>query len=168
MKRSATSLTIAISFLTLLSLGIISYIGTGGVPTAHAKRDSNPCSLSSMKGSYGYSFTGFVSPSAGFNVPIAAVGTATIGEGGSIANNDTLVVNGVVTENRMYSGTITLNPSNPCSGKAIYDNGLQDNFVVVDDGEEVQFIQIAAPAPGTSFQIVITGAAKRQSSSEHD
>lgn len=161
MKRSITSITIAISFLSLLSLGIFFYIGSGGVPIAQAK-DSNHCSLSGMAGSYGYSFTGFFSPSPGFNVPIAAVGTATIGEDGSIANNDTLVVNGVVTENRMYSGTITLDSSNPCSGKAIFDNGLKDNFVVVDDGAEVQFIQIAAPAPATALQVVITGAAKRQ------
>jgi hypothetical protein len=115
-----------------------------------------------MEGSYGYRFTGFFSPSPGVNVPIAAVGTATIGQDGTVANNDTLVVNGVVTENRMYSGTITLDSSNPCSGKAIYDNGLKDNFVVVDDGKEVQFIQIAASAPATTLQVLITGTAKRQ------
>jgi hypothetical protein len=160
MKRFVPSIIIAISFLTLVGLAAFFY-GSGSVPTAQAK-DSNHCSLSAMEGSYGYSFTGFFSPSPGFNVPIAAVGTATIGEGGSVANNDTLVVNGVVTENRMYSGTITLDASNPCSGKAVYENGLKDNFVVVDDGEEVQFIQIAAPAPATTLQVVITGAAKRQ------
>jgi hypothetical protein len=161
MKRSVTSITIAISFLSLLSLGIFFYIGSGTVPTAQAK-DFTHCTLSAMEGTYGYRFTGFFSPSPGFNVPIAAVGTATIGEGGSVANNDTLVVNGVVTENRMYSGTITLDSTNPCSGKAIYENGLKDNFVVVDDGQEVQFIQIAASPPATSLQIVITGTAKRQ------
>jgi hypothetical protein len=168
MKRSVTSITIAISSLTLLSLGIIFYIGTGSVPTAQAKHDSQNCSLSSMKGSYGYTLTGFFSPSPGFNVPLAAVGTATIDEGGSISNNDTLVVNGVVTENRIYSGTIALNSGNPCTGKVTYSNGLKDNFVVVDDGEELQVIQTAPESPATLLQSVVTGAAKRQSPRDHD
>jgi|SRR5712692_6551971 len=167
MKRSVTSVALAIAFLCL-GLGIVSYLGTGSLPAAQAKHDSNDCSLSNLKGSYGYTLTGFFSPSPGFNVPLAAVGTATVGDDGSIVNNDTLVVNGVVTENRMYSGTITLNSGNPCTGKITYSNGLKDNFVVVDDGEELQFIQTAPQAPATSLQSVVTGAAKRQSPSEHD
>lgn len=159
MKRSVISVALAIA---LLGLGIVSYLGTGSLPAAQAKHDSNNCSLSNLKGSYGYTLTGFFSPSPGFNVPLAAVGTATIGEDGSIANNDTLVVNGVVTENRMYAGTITLNPGNPCTGKVTYSNGLKDNFVVVDDGEELQVIQTAPEAPATLLQSVVTGAAKRQ------
>src|SRR5688572_19330533 len=96
MKRSVTTILIAISFVTLLSLGTISYVGIGGVPSARAK-DSQNCSLGRMKGSYGYTLTGFFSPSPGLNVPLGVVGTAIVGENGSIANNDTLVVNGVVT-----------------------------------------------------------------------
>ena len=63
----------------------------------------------------------------------------------------------------MYSGTIALDAVNPCSGRVAYDNGLKDNFVIVDEGEEIQFIQTAAPGPPTTLQIVITGAAKRLS-----
>ena len=165
MKRSVTSVTLAISFLCL---GIVSYVVTSSLPAAQAKHDSKNCSLSNLKGSYGYTLTGFYSPSPGLNVPLAAVGTGTIGEGGSISNNDTLVVNGVVTENRMYAGTVTLNPGNPCTGKIAFDNGLKDNFVVVDDGEELQFIQTAPEAPATLLQVVVTGAAKRMSPRDDD
>jgi hypothetical protein len=63
----------------------------------------------------------------------------------------------------MYSGTITLNANDPCSGKITYNNGLKDNFVVVDDGEEIQLIQTAPEAPATALQAVVTGAAKKQS-----
>ncbi len=161
MKRWGISTTIAISFFTLLALGTVVYFGTGGVPEAQAKNNHN-CSLAGMEGTYGYTLTGFFSPVAGTNIPLGAVGTATVGDDGSIANNDTLVVNGVVTENRMYSGTITLNSGNPCTGKITYDNGLKDNFVVVDDGEEMQFIQTAPQAPAPLLQAVVTGAAKRQ------
>jgi hypothetical protein len=165
MKRSVISVALAIA---LLGLGIASYIGAGSLPAAQAKHDSKNCSLSNLKGSYGYTLTGFYSPSPGFNVPLGVVGTATLSEDGRVANNDTLVVNGVVTENRIYAGTVTLNPGNPCTGKIAYDNGLKDNFVVVDDGEELQFIQTAPEAPATALQAVVTGAAKRQSSQERD
>lgn len=163
MKRSVTSVPVAISFLCL-ALVIVSYIGISkSLPTAQAKQDSKNCSLSNMKAAYGYSLTGFYSPSPGFNVPLAAVGKATIGEDGSISNHDTLVVNGVVTENRMYSGTITLNSGNPCTGKIIFTNGLEDNFVVVNDGAEIQIIQTAPESPATALQVVVTGTAKKLS-----
>lgn len=161
MKKWGMSITVLISFFSLLGLGMVFYLGSGRVPTAHAKHSHN-CSLAGMEGTYGYTLTGFFSPVPGTNIPLGAVGTATIGDDGSIANDDTLVVNGVVTENRMYSGTITLNPGNQCTGKISFDNGLKDNFVVVDDGEELQFIQTAPQAPASVLQAVVTGAAKRQ------
>ena len=60
MKKLITSTTITICSLALLSVGVFFYVGPDSVPTAHAKEDSNHCLLSSLKGSYGYSFTGFV------------------------------------------------------------------------------------------------------------
>ena len=160
MKKFLTSLPLAISFF-FLGVGMIAYFERSSLTTAAAKQGARNCALSDLKGSYGYTLTGFFSPSPGLNVPLAAVGVATIGEDGSMANNDTLVVNGVVTENRMYAGTITLNPDNPCTGKMIFDNGLKDNFVVTGDGNELQFIQIAPEAPAISLQTLVTGAAKR-------
>jgi hypothetical protein len=162
MKRTITSFTFALSFLSLLALVIVLYGSGGSMPTAQAKSDPPQCDLSSMKGSYGYTLTGFFSPSPGFNVPLGVVGSATVGEGGVVTNVDTLVVDGQVTENRTYSGTITLNPNNPCTGTIAFENGLKDNFVIVNGGEEIQFIQTAPMAPATSLQVVVTGAAKRQ------
>lgn len=168
MKRSTASTTIAISFLALLGAVTVFYIATGSLPTSHAKNDHKNCSLSSMKGSYGYTLTGFYSPSPGLNVPLGVVGTAIVSDNGAISNNDTLVINGVVTENRMYAGTITLNPDDPCSGKITYENGIKDNLVMMDSGEEVQIIQTAPQAPATALQAVVTGAGKKQSSSDPD
>lgn len=162
MKRTITSLTLALSILSLLVLAIVVYSSADVVPTAQAKNNSRGCTLSRLEGSYGYTLTGFYSPSPGTNVPLAAVGVATIGENGSINNNDTLVVNGQVTENRMYAGTIALNSDNPCTGTATFTNGLKDNLVVVNDGEEIQFIQTAPESPATSLQVVVTGVAKKQ------
>jgi hypothetical protein len=162
MKRTITSLALALFFLSLLVVGIVVYSSTGGVPTAQANNGSGRCTLSRLKGSYGYTFTGFYSPSPGSNVPLAAVGVATIGEDGSINNIDTFVINGQVTENRMYSGTIALNSDNPCTGTATFTNGLKDNFVVVNEGGELQFIQTAPVEPATSLQVVVTGVAKKQ------
>ncbi len=166
MKRIVTSITVALSALSTLALGLVFYISGSNVPTAQAKNDSSRCELSSLKGLYGYTLTGFFSPSPGLNVPLGAVGVSTVGEDGAITNVDTLVVNGQVTENRTYSGTITLNSNNRCTGTMTFENGLKDNFVVVNDGEEIQFIQIAPMAPATSLQSVVTGAAKRQRRSE--
>lgn len=160
MKKLSASLPLAISFL-FLGVGMVTYLDRSSLTTAEAKQDPKNCALSDLKGSYGYTLTGFFSPSPGLNIPLAAVGMATIGEDGSIANNDTLVVNGVVTENRMYAGVITLNTDNPCTGKITFDNGLKDNFVVTGDGNELQFIQTAPEAPASSLQAVVTGAAKR-------
>jgi hypothetical protein len=162
MKRTITSITLALSFLSLPALGIVLYGNGSSVPTAQAKNDPPKCDLSSMKGSYGYTLTGFFSPSPGLNVPLGIVGISTVGEDGAITNVDTLVVNGQVTENRTYSGIITLDSNNQCTGTITFENGLKDNFVVVNDGEEVQVIQIAPMAPETSLQVVVTGVAKRQ------
>lgn len=160
MKKLLASLPLAISFL-FLCIGIVTYFDGSSLTTAEAKQDPKSCSLSDLEGSYGYTLTGFFSPSPGLNVPLAAVGKATIGEDGSIANHDTLVVNGVVTENRMYAGVITLNPDHPCTGKITFDNGLKNSLVVTSDGNELQFIQTAPEAPATSLQAVVTGTAKR-------
>jgi len=160
MKKFATSMNITITLLTLLSLEILFHSGSVGPPAAHAK-NANNCSLDGMAGTYGYTLNGFFSPSPGVNVPLGVVGTATISEQGSISNNDTLVVNGVVTENRIYSGTITLDPNIRCAGKIDYANGIKDNFVVVNSGEEIQLIQTAPEAPATTLQAVVTGSAKK-------
>lgn len=162
MKTALRTLCLIVFLAALFIAGVIFRGGRESsdqslISTAQAKDNKDgagcrKCTLSSLKGCYGYSYTGGVQ---GFG-SIAAVGPINFdGEGNTSA---TYSVNlgganfqgsftGTYTVNEDCTGTITINL--PLLG--ISSNG---RFVVVDGGKE-------APFMGTDTGVTVTGIAKK-------
>jgi hypothetical protein len=162
MKTAVRTFCLIAFFATLFILGMVFRVGREGsnrsiISTAQAKDNKDNascrrCTLNSLKGCYGYSYTGTVQ---GFG-SIAAVGPINFdGDGNTSA---TYSVNlggtnfqgsftGTYTVNEDCTGTITINL--PLLGKS--SNG---RFVIVEEGKE-------APFMGTDPGVTVTGIARK-------
>lgn len=100
----------------------------------------NGCSVSSIQGSFGYQYSGFVFPFAGAPamVPIADAGRVAVDGNGNYTGADTFSVNGV-TVRSTQTGTYTVNPD--CTGSSAakdnYGNVITSDFVIVDGGKKI-------------------------------
>jgi hypothetical protein len=79
------------------------------LPAAHAQQ----CSLTTVAGSYGYTFSGFVSPAANLFVPAAAAGLLALDGHGNLTGTQTRVVASSPLD-ETFTGTYTVNPD--CTG----------------------------------------------------
>ena len=131
------------------------------VAISPAAGDDNPgsgnrCSLRHMKGLYGILSTGtVVTPPPGSSIPagpFATVGIMEVDKNGNAIVDLTRSFNGTITSETL-PGMLTLNED--CTGTAVFGGVRTFNIVVVDQGNEIQFIQTN---PGT----VVTVVAKRQ------
>jgi hypothetical protein len=163
MTPNIRNLIIIVFTAALFISGVIFGVGRGAsnrsiIPTAQArdKKDGDGCkrcTQASLKGCFGYSYTGTVS---GFG-SIAAVGPINFdGEGNASA---TYSVNLAGTNFQgSFTGTYTVNDD--CTG-AITLNlpvlGISSNgrFVIVEKGEEAHFM-------GTDPGVTVTGVARKQ------
>ena len=115
------------------------------VPGAQA---AERCNAATVKGHYGFTFSGFVLDVNGNNLPFAGTGVSTNdGEGNSSAT-----VNGSFNgsfQSFPYTGTYVVNPD--CSGSLTSTNG-NANFllVVVNGGKEILGM---ATDPGDTWTI---------------
>lgn len=110
----------------------------------HGKQPLRKCTNAILSGGYGYSATGMVAGVGAF----AAVGVLTAHGDGTLSGRITHSVNGVIIPPSPLSGTYTVNED--CTGTAVFSRGGPADFVIVDRGRELHFIQTT---PGT----VITG-----------
>ena len=162
MKRTIAAISLPVVFAILSTSGLVfggsrEAIGPGIVAAGQAKDKKDDdgckrCTLASLKGCFGYTYTGTVERFGS----IAAVGPINFdGEGNTSA---TYSVNlggtnflgsftGTYTVNEDCTGTITLNL--PKLG--VSSNG---RFVIVENGEE-------APFMGTDPGVTVTGVAKK-------
>ena len=115
------------------------------VPAAHA---AERCTAATLRGNYGFTFSGFVQDQTGNNVPFAGIGLATLdGEAGASANI-TVSVNGTL-QVFPWTGTYTVNPD--CTGSATSTNGNADfSLVIVRGGAEFMGL---ATNPGDTWTI---------------
>jgi hypothetical protein len=132
MKRSVTAL---LATALVVALAIIVITSNHGVRAVYAH---SGCSIATLSGSYGLSFTGFSGRSerGPVNVPHAGNGLATFDGAGNFAANYTDSFNNEVNQGVVYTATYTVSPD--CTG-TFTGTGGGDNFVftVVHDGAEV-------------------------------
>ena len=173
MKRSTASILFAICLTSLAVLGPVSHrrfgrVGIDLVPKAQAQsgeQDSNfmtgrtrPCTLGTLKGRYGFTFTGtLVSPPvpAAIAGPLASVGVATYNGDGTFSTVDTTSLNGMITT-AATTGTYTVDAD--CTGSSTVTdssgNTRHADFVILNHGEEIRTI---LTDPGR----VVTGISKK-------
>jgi hypothetical protein len=117
------------------------------VPAAHA---NERCAAATLRGSYGFSFSGFVQNDQGNNIPFIGAGR-TIADGkGNASSTITASTNGTVST-FPWTGTYTVNPD--CTGSATAtpgSGGADFFFVIVNDGEELMGM---ATTPGNTWTI---------------
>lgn len=130
------------------------------IATSPAAGDDNSgsgkCNLRHLRGNYGILATGTVvtpPPDSGIPAgPFATVGIMEVDKNGNAIVELTRSFNGTIT-NETLPGILTLNED--CTGSAVFGGVRTFHIVVVDQGNEIQFIQTN---PGT----VVTVVAKRQ------
>jgi hypothetical protein len=148
MKRNTIARTFTAAAITAFALAI--------APTA--KADDKGCSNNSLRGTYAYTSTGFITAPPAFAGPFAETGAQTFNGGGETAATATLSQNGNILQVSI-TGTYTVNPD--CTGTLtlqVAPIGITVHvfFVVTDNGDGFQAIETE---PG----LVITRIARRLS-----
>jgi hypothetical protein len=134
MKRTLAS---ALALVVLVAL----------VPAAHA---AERCTAVTLKGNYGFTFSGFVQDDQGNNVPFSGIGLGTLdGEGGASATI-VLAVNGNIST-LPWTGTYIVNPD--CTGSMTATPGSGNaNFSIVIVRGGAEFMGVATN-PGDTWTI---------------
>jgi hypothetical protein len=110
-------------------LGLVTLVAL--VPAAHA---AEQCTAATLRGNYGFTFSGFVQDQTGNNVPFSGIGLATLDGEANASANITVSVNGTL-QVFQWTGTYTVNPD--CTGSATSTNGNADfSLVIVRGGAE--------------------------------
>jgi hypothetical protein len=128
------------------------------VPVVKAQ-SADACTLGSLKGNYGYHFTGDFYDSQGYTGLYAAVGRFAAAGDGTFTAVETDSVDGTVTSGRKLNGTYTI--KDDCTGSATFNDATTSksyaNFdiVLITGGKEVQFIE-------KDTDIIVSGTAKQQ------
>jgi hypothetical protein len=124
-------------------LGLVTLVAL--VPAAHA---AERCTAATLRGNYGFTFSGFVQDQTGNNVPFSGIGLATLDGEANASANITASVNGTL-QVFQWTGTYTVNPD--CTGSALSTNGNADfSLVIVRGGAEFMGV---ATNPGDTWTI---------------
>src|SRR5215472_2267267 len=103
MKRTAIAKPLAITVATALALGI----------APKAKADGIGCSNATLKGTFAFTSTGFITAPPSIAGPVAEVGTQTFDGKGNTTATATLSSNGTIFQ-LTITGTYTVKPD--CTG----------------------------------------------------
>jgi hypothetical protein len=119
---------------------------------ADERGDSHRCTLRSLRGAYGVLATGTVitAPPAVPVGPFATVGRMVIDGEGNAVFNATRSFNGTILPEVDLPGTLTIDEG--CQGSALFNGGRQFDFVVVDGGREMYWIQTN---PGAAVTVTL-------------
>jgi hypothetical protein len=147
MKRSTVAKTFTIAAVTALALGL--------APVA--KADDKGCSNATLKGTFAFTASGFITAPAAAAGPLAEVGAQTFDGNGGASAIATSSQNGNIHQVTI-TGTYTVNPD--CTGTLAiqaFPGGLKSQlfFVIDDTANELLLI---CTDPG----FVLTGIARRQ------
>ena len=148
-RRIPSRASIMLSLLILLGVGYIFF-----EEQANASLDN--CTLKSVKGDFGATFTGAITagPLAG---PYAAVSRIVCDGKGGCHGEGTQSLNGLIVPLVDLGATYTVNPE--CTGSITVDLGggqtIHFNFIIVDGGKELRSIQ-------TDPNTAITGNLRQQ------
>lgn len=147
MKRRTIANTFAIAAVTAVALGI----------APGAKADNFGCSNATLKGTFAYTSTGFITSPANIAGPVAEVGTQTFDGKGGTAASATLSSNGTIYP-LTITGTYTVNPD--CTGTftlQVSPFGVTVNVFFAIDNSATEF-QAIETNPG----FVITRIGRKQ------
>jgi hypothetical protein len=127
---------------------------SNGRAIAHSKVEKT-CSVASMKGIFGFSLTG---TNVAYNVPFAFVGRATADGLGNFSAKGTQSRGGKILEG-VLEGTYTV--AADCTGSVSFKFGADPNpgglnFVLVDDGKQVFFINLGEGTVETGTATLIS------------
>jgi hypothetical protein len=148
--------------LTLLAGLLLSAVALSAAPSAHAQQ----CSLASVAGKWGYTYTGTLILPTG-TVPVAAVGRFTLDASGNLTGAQTRN-NGGISSQETITARISVNAD--CTGTGnfnVYQSGQLVRtaalaFVFDDDSRELRGIfESLTLTNGPSLPVVITVEAKR-------
>jgi hypothetical protein len=139
----------------LLTIAEFMTLAMGSASAKGENDDSNApaCSLNSLRGAYGYSFNGTVSPWG----LLAGQGTLAFSGSGSLSGAYIENVNGILFQGK-FSGSFTV--ATDCTGSATITGLLHTwtvelHFVIVDGGKEVLLLDTGAGK-------VVSGSAKKR------
>jgi hypothetical protein len=143
--------SLVLSLLILLGLGYIFF-------EEQANANSDDCTLKSVKGAFGATFTGTITPGgAAPPGPFAAVARIVCDGKGTCHGEGTQSLNGAIVPFVDMGATYTVNPD--CTGSITVDlvggPTINFNFIIVDRGKELRSIQ-------TDPNTVITGNLRQQ------
>ena len=141
MKSKVASGTLVVAAaLIALRVGFPSSTLPRAYAQEQAQKNQRPtCSLETLDGRYGLTFTGFgtrapVPAPVGSFIPVAGVGVVTFDGKGSLSLSETVSFGGNVAP-LITSGTYTVNPD--CTGSLNAINSASLNLVIVNDGKEI-------------------------------
>jgi hypothetical protein len=147
MKRNTIASTLTLAAITALALGV----------TPTAKADDKGCSIASLKGTFAYSSSGFITAPTSVAGPFVEVGTQTFDGKGATTATATASQNGNIFQ-LTATGTYTLNPD--CTGTftlQVAPLGLTVHVYFVLDDNVAEF-QAIETDPG----LAITRIGRRQ------
>jgi hypothetical protein len=170
MKRTITTISLAIFVISLIAIGV-SFKGRAGVgsviPSVQAQdhdsgrgRCPRHCSTETLEGCYATNISGFiVSNAPAFQIgPAADVGVLTFDGDGNVTRVGTTSFNGtIVPPGLTLTGTYVVNPD--CTGSYTLQipnvGPATSNFVINNEGRELQIIVAATGR-------VLSGVARKQ------
>ena len=159
MKRATIAKIFAITIAAALVLGIgpkaQSALAAPAAP--RPQEDDKECSNATLKGTFAFTSTGFITAPSNLAGPFAIVGRQTFDGNGVLTATATVSQNGNISPVTL-SGTYTVNAD--CTGTftvQISPVSITTNlfFVIDDRGKEFQVIQ-------TDRGVVVTGSGRRQ------
>ena len=123
-------------------------VGIPGLLSAQPGHMVN-CSAQTLRGSYGFHFTGSaIGPNGA--APLAAIGVQTFDGSGKFTAVETISFGGQIGRGQSFSGTYTVNADCTGSMTAKFPNGFSGilDFVIVDEAKEILGIEAD---DGTAF-----------------
>jgi hypothetical protein len=143
---------------TSLVLSLLTLLGIGYIFEGWADASSEKCTLQSVKGDFGATFTGTITPGGTAPPgPFAAVARIVCDGKGACHGEGTQSLNGLIVPFVDMGATYTVNPD--CTGtitvNLVGGPTINFNFIIVDRGKEIRSIQ-------TDPNTVITGNLRQQ------
>ena len=136
----------------ILLLAFVSLLGLAGGSQVSAAGFQGPCSVATLRGNYGYSFTGTVTTWGS----LVGQGTLVFNGSGELTGAYAENVAGLVFSGK-FTGVFTV--ASDCTGSAIITGALNTwktelRFVIVNNGEEVLLVD-------SDKDKVVSGTAKK-------
>jgi hypothetical protein len=129
--------------LAAVALAIVLLVSASQIIKVYAdnRPDSFPCSSATLNGVYGFYGTGITTAETGGVGPYAAVGTLTFDGKGNYTRKQSVSRNGAFERNH---ASFQYEVAGNCTGKALFNGGEFETFVIVEGGSEIYILKEGA------------------------